>query len=228
LSEAAWEARKLLRSARQATLATQAGGQPFASLVTPAVAPDGALLMLLSSLSEHTRHLAADGRCALLVTGVARDANPQTAPRLTLSGTAEPWLDASAKAYWVARHPYAAFYADFTDFSLWRLRPEAGFYVGGFAKAARLCAASLAPPPEAVAALQAAEPQILIRCNTDQRAAFCKLAGVGDWTMLGVDCDGFDLVQGNVVLRFAFPSPVFDVSGARLALGELIKEALLF
>ncbi len=221
--EAAWEARKLLRSVRQANLATQAGGQPFASLVTPAVAPDGAVLMLLSSLSEHTRHLAADGRCALLFVGTAPEANPQTAPRVTVSGTAEPWPDAAAKAYWVARHPYAAFYADFTDFSLWRLRPEAGFYVGGFARAVRLSAASLAPPPAAVADLQAAESQILAHCNADHGAA-----GTGDWTILGVDCDGFDLLQGDVVLRVAFPSPVLDASGARLAIVALVKEGLLF
>ena len=34
------------------------GGQPFASLVTPACAPDLSLLLLLSDLSEHT------GTCA--------------------------------------------------------------------------------------------------------------------------------------------------------------------
>jgi hypothetical protein len=54
----AFEARKLLRAARSGTLATAAdGGQPFASLVTPACAPDLSLLLLLSNLSEHTRHL---------------------------------------------------------------------------------------------------------------------------------------------------------------------------
>ena len=36
----AWEARKLLRAARVGTLASALDGQPFASLVTPASAPD--------------------------------------------------------------------------------------------------------------------------------------------------------------------------------------------
>ena len=66
---AAWEARKLLRAARVGTLATSAQGQPFASLVTPACAPDLSLLLLLSDLSEHTRHLRAEPRCSVLVTG---------------------------------------------------------------------------------------------------------------------------------------------------------------
>ena len=45
---AIWEARKLLRASRAGTLATSAQGQPFASLVTPACAPDLSLLLLLS------------------------------------------------------------------------------------------------------------------------------------------------------------------------------------
>jgi putative heme iron utilization protein len=179
--------------------------------------------MLLSSLSEHTRHLAADGRCALMFAGAALDANPQTAPRVTVSGVAEPWPDAAAKAFWVARHPYAALYADFTDFSLWRMRPEAGFYVGGFARASRLSAAKLAPPPEAVAALQAAEAEMLTHWHAGHGAA-----AAGGWTMLGVDCDGFDLLRGDAVLRIAFPAPVLDASGARAAFVALVKEGLLF
>ncbi len=78
-------ARTLLR-APVATLATAEDGQPYASLVTPAPAPDLSLLMLLSGLSPHTRHLRADGRCALMVVGEATGANPQTAPRLTVTG----------------------------------------------------------------------------------------------------------------------------------------------
>ena len=42
------DARALLRAARAGTLATSAGGQPFASLVTPAAAPVGSVLMLLT------------------------------------------------------------------------------------------------------------------------------------------------------------------------------------
>ena len=71
-------ARALMRGAAAATPATQAGGQPFASLVTPAVAPDGSVLLFLSTLSEHTRHLLAEPRCALLFTGPAPEAVVRT------------------------------------------------------------------------------------------------------------------------------------------------------
>ncbi len=142
-----WEARKLLRAARVGTLATVADGQPFASLVTPACAPDLSLLLLLSDLSEHTRHLRAEPRCSVLVAGAPEDANPQTAPRVTVTGLAERIVDPALKARYLAVHPYAALYADFGDFSLWRIRPLGGLYVGGFARAARLRAAELTPDP---------------------------------------------------------------------------------
>ena len=49
----AWEARKLLRAARVGTLATSALGEPYASLVTPASAPELSLLLFLSVLTFH-------------------------------------------------------------------------------------------------------------------------------------------------------------------------------
>src|ERR1700676_5609502 len=116
-----FEARKLLRAARSGTLATVVdGGQPFASLVTPACAPDLSLLLLLSNLSEHTRHLRADPRCSILVSGPPEGANPQTAPRVTVTGIAEVVTDLGLKARYLAVHPYASLYADFGAFNLWR------------------------------------------------------------------------------------------------------------
>src|ERR1700684_1125366 len=107
----AFEARKLLRASRSGTLATAAdGGQPFASLVTPASAPDFSPLLLLSNLSEHTRHLRAEPRCSLLVCGAAEGANPQTAPRLTVTGIAETVTDPALKPRYLAVHPYASLY----------------------------------------------------------------------------------------------------------------------
>ncbi len=158
-------------AARSATLATAEDGQPYAALVTPAAAPDLSLLVLLSGLSAHTRHLRADGRCALMVQGAATDANPQTAPRLTVTGVAAPEPDPALKARWVARHPYAAFYADLADFRLVRIRPTGGQFVGGFASAHRLDAADLTPDPAAVAAVADAEASLLAHVTGRPRDA---------------------------------------------------------
>lgn len=137
------EAAALLQAARSGVLATTQAGWPHAALVTPALGPDGLVLLLLSELSTHTRHLHADPRCALLVTGVAAAENPQTLPRLSLRGTAYPTGGDSARAAYLQRHPYAELYAGFTDFHFWVLKPEEAYYVGGFATAASLQIAAL-------------------------------------------------------------------------------------
>ena len=202
-------ARCLLRSARVGTLATSAKGQPFASLVTPACAPDLSLLLLLSGLSEHTRHLVADPRCSVLVVGAAETANPQTAPRLTVTGVAERVEAPELKSRYLAVHPYASLYADFGDFAVWRMQPVAGLFVGGFARAIRLPRQALTPEAESVGAIAAAEAGIIAHCNRDHPDAMAAIAGQpGDWRMATADVDGFDLAQGERVLRFAWSAPV--------------------
>jgi heme iron utilization protein len=221
-----WEARKLLRAARVGTLATAAEGQPFASLVTPACAPDLALILLLSDLSEHTRHLRAEPRCSVLGAGMAESANPQTAPRVTVTGLAERLSDAALKARYLAVHPYASMYADFGDFSLWRIRPLGGLFVGGFARAIRLRAADLTPDPVAVAALAAAEAEIMAHCNADHPDALAAISGLpGDWRMATVDVDGCDLAQGERVIRIHWSAPVDDPDGVRRELIRLARAA---
>ena len=144
----ALEARRLMREAASATLATLGReGHPHTALVTPATAPDGAPLLFLSTLSEHTRQLLRDPRCSLLFQGAPAEENPQTAPRISVSGTAERVEDPALKAVWLARHPYAAPYADFGDFSLWRVAPRSALMVLGFGRAHRLAGAELAPAP---------------------------------------------------------------------------------
>ncbi|HWL82380.1 MAG TPA: DUF2470 domain-containing protein [Roseomonas sp.] len=228
------QARALLRGARAATLATQRDGQPFASLVTPAAAPDLSLLLWLSSLSEHTRQLAQEPRCALLVQGTTLEANPQTAPRVTVTGIAERVEDdqkAALKARWLAFHPYAALYAGFADFALWRIRPVGALLVGGFAAATRLRANELLPAPDAVAAIAAAEPRICAHMNEDHLEAIEIIAvnllgeAAGDWRMVAVDVDGCDLVAGERHRRLDFPAPVNEPGGVREALVEAARRA---
>lgn len=229
----AFEARWLIRGAASATLATQAAGQPFASLVTPATAPDLSPLLLLSTLSEHTRQLKAEPRCALLFTGPPAGANPQTAPRVTLTGMAAPVPEAEVpvlKARFLAKHPYAALYADFGDFALWRIAPGGALLVGGFARATRLRVQDLLPDPAAVAAIAAAEAEIIGHVNRDhsdvtQVIATRRLGGPpGEWRMVSVDPDGADFACEERVLRLNFAAPVSGPEGVRDALIRASRE----
>ncbi|MCQ4159399.1 DUF2470 domain-containing protein [Roseomonas sp. GC11] len=227
-------ARALLRGARSGALATQEEGQPFASLVTPAMAPDLSVLLWLSSLSAHTRQLAREPRCALLVQGEAAEANPQTAPRVTVTGLAERVEGedlAPLKARWLALHPYAALYAEFADFALWRIRPQAALLVGGFAAALRLRGSALLPDPVAAQTIAEAESDICGHVNADHAEALgliaTRLLGQpeGAWRMVAVDVDGCDLVAGEGRCRLNFASPVAAPDGVRQALVAAVRQA---
>jgi putative heme iron utilization protein len=224
-----WQARQLLRAARVGTLATAKDGQPFASLVTPACAPDLSVLMLLSTLSEHTRQLRTEKRVSLMVTGEPVTANPQTAPRVTVTGLAELEPDPALKARWLAVHPYAQLYAGFGDFALWRIRPLAAQLVGGFARAFRLKQADLTPDPRAVAEILAAEADIIVHCNQDHAEALALIAGKpGAWRMVALDVDGCDLAPDRddvAVQRVSWSAPVDDVVAVRKELVALTKTA---
>jgi heme oxygenase (biliverdin-IX-beta and delta-forming) len=129
-------ARELLAVGGAATLATlMPAGGPFASYVVTAPAEDGAPLMLLSDLAEHAKNLARDARASLLF---VREPEPgseaMTAMRLTLTGRAAKDADSESRRRFVARHPDAARYADFSDFSLYRFDIEAGHLVAGFGR----------------------------------------------------------------------------------------------
>ncbi|MBY0336062.1 MAG: DUF2470 domain-containing protein [Acetobacteraceae bacterium] len=218
--EVAFEARKLLRRVASGVLATQQDGQPFASLVTPATAPDLSILLWLSTLSEHTRHLAREPRCALMVQGAPEGANPQTAPRLTVTGLAERIEDEALKGRWLGRHPYAALYAGFGDFGLWRVAIGGAAWVGGFARARRFRMEDFLPDPAAVAALAAAEPGILGHVNADHPDAVAVIArhlggADGDWRLVAVDTDGCDLAAGEAVVRMPFSRPAGDADDVR-------------
>ena len=225
----AWVTRKLLRAARSGTLATSIEGQPFASLVTLACAPDLSLLLLLSDLSEHTRHLRAEPRCAVLVAGAPESANPQTAPRATVTGLAEMVDDPALKRRWLTVHPYGGLYAGFADFHVWRIRPKSALFVGGFARANRLRLADLTPDPDAVAAVAEAEDRILIHMNHDHPEAVAHLGAMasgrtGAWSMAAADTDGCDLELDEQTVRLPWRAPVADSSGVRQELMWMLRD----
>ena len=209
-NDVAWQARMLLRAMRSATLATVRDGQPFASLVTPACAADLSVLMLLSSLSEHTAQLLAEPRCALLVAGAPTEINPQTAPRLSVMGHATPDPDPALRARWLALHPYAALYAGFGDFRIFRLQIERCHFVGGFASAHRLAWADLAPDAAGVATIAEAEASIIASTDLED-----------GWRMASLDVDGCDLVRDETVRRIAWSAPVADAGGVATELLRL-------
>ncbi|MBT6442835.1 MAG: DUF2470 domain-containing protein [Alphaproteobacteria bacterium] len=241
-------ARGLVRGAATVSLGTllpldaakagagKSAGWPFASLVLVATDHDGAPLLLLSSLAEHTRALAEDSRCTLLFDGTFGQEDPLTGARLSLLGRAERSTDPVHKARFLSRHRSARQYVDFGDFSMFVVRAERAHLVAGFGQIAWLEQTALAPggavgARRADGDLREAEPRIVAHMNADHAdaldscaARLLGLAGEG-WEMIGIDPEGFDLWRAGQIARLAFESPVFDAADARGALVDLANKA---
>ena len=227
---AAITARRLLRSLDRATLATAlSGGAPYASLVLMATAPDGAPLLLISDLAQHTINIAAEPRIALLLDGTAGLDEALAGPRLTLVGRAERNADERLRARFLARHPAAALYAGFADFHLYSIAVARAHLVAGFGRIDWIEAGDLLPP--GLAALGATEDEIVRDMNEGQGDAVALIARAllgraGDgWRLTGIDAEGADLRRGGEVARLDFAEPVADAGQARAALARLAQAA---
>jgi putative heme iron utilization protein len=217
------------------TLAQEPKGHPYGSLVTLAL-DAGAPVFLISELAEHTRNLHHDRRSSLLVAeSIASD--PLANARVTLVGHCSPLAgteSASARAAYLARHPDAAYYADFKDFAFWKLSVESVRYIGGYGRMSWVTAndwKSAEPDPIAPDALG-----ILTHMNDDHAdtlplycRAFSKAADTRQATMTSVDRYGFEMsaqtAAGPRPIRLAFPSPISNKTEARQALVKLLGEA---
>ncbi|OAN46589.1 heme iron utilization protein [Paramagnetospirillum marisnigri] len=197
--------RQVARAQRKAALATSLDGRPYVSLVTLAFDHDLSPILLLSGLADHTRNLRADPRASLLLDGTEGHANPQTGPRVTLVGSAEPDSDPRLRSRFLARHPAAALYAGFGDFGIWRLRIERVHFVGGFARAVWFDAPLVSEA--AAAAMATAETGLLDRINALAPEQLAGLVGGGAWQAVGIDLDGVDLASGEASARVDFDTP---------------------
>jgi len=144
------EIARLVLNQRWAALATVDEGAPLASMVAYATEPGlGGLLLFLSQLSAHTRHLLASDRASIAVTQPdTGEGDPQLLPRVSLQGRVTPIARddegfALAGARYVRRFPDAMMRFQLPDFVLFRFVPEEGRYVGGFARATTISGADL-------------------------------------------------------------------------------------
>lgn len=238
----ALQVRRLVRASDRGALATLVAadsqgapdhaGWPWPSLVLLACDHDGAPILLLSTLAEHTRGLIADGRVALLVEQTRELEDPLSGPRATLLGRIAPSAESRHRGRYLARHPSAATYIDFQDFAIYRLTLDRAHLVGGYGAIAWVAGADLTLDVSAAGPLIAAEADIVAHMNRDHADAIglyaVELAGrrnVLGWVMTGIDPEGFDLRRGAETARVDFPAPVHGPDEVRHQLVALTEEA---
>lgn len=242
--EAAALARGLVRGAWKGALATASreSGHPYPSLVAMATQPDGAPLLLLSGLAEHTRNIEVDRRASVLIDGTRAGPAALTGPRVTLVGSIERATTPTARKRYLARHPDAAGFIDFADFALFSLRIEWAHLVAGFGRIVRLSGPEVTISTADACDLISAEDGILDHMNSDHADAVAllaarALAASGDspagaseyidpsWRMIGCDPEGIDLASGPHALRVPFPHRVNTPDAVRQALVQMVRSA---
>jgi putative heme iron utilization protein len=224
-------ARHLLFEARNATLATLLpGGAPYASLVTVGTGIDSAPILLLSRLARHTTNILAEPRVSLLIADRI-NGEPLESARLSLTGSIARTDDPALRRRFIARHPSASEYAQFTDFAFWRMEVAGAHLVAGFGHIADLAPADLTNKIDDAGGLIAAEEHALAHMNADHQDAIelyaTRLLGEvpGAWRMVGIDPAGCELVLGKTVRRLDFPHRVTTPDALRKTLVDLAQKA---
>jgi len=231
-SEIAASARGLLRRAFKGSLATidRNNGYPYASLITVGTDVSGAPTMLISNLARHTANLANNPRASIMVDETGALADPLQGARVTVWGQAEKDVEEGIRRRFLARHPEAAFYADFPDFAFWRLAVDGAHYIGGFGRIFDLSPGDLMVETESAKRLIEAEPDIVEHMNSHhadavELYAIDVSASAGAWRMTGIDPEGCDIVLNGATRRILFAVTVRTPAEARKELMRLAAEA---
>lgn len=228
-------ARSLLSRSRQGALATLMGGtgDPYCSLINVASAPDGAPILLISRLAIHTKNILVDPRVSVMLDERAAG-DPLEGARIMLAGTAEEAGGdhvGMLRRRYLAAHPSAEMFADFKDFSFFRVVPKGLHLVAGFGRIIDLAPREFLTDLSGAEELVEAEPDIVSHMNEDHAETMnlyaMKLlrAEAGAWRCTGCDPDGLDMQDGTRTLRLVFPQRITKPAALRHILKALADKA---
>ncbi|MBA2658157.1 MAG: DUF2470 domain-containing protein [Nitrosospira sp.] len=224
-------ARQMLRAHRYGVLCTLSkkfNGHPFGSITSYLVDHDGSLLILISTLAEHTKNIQHDPRVSL-ITHCQDEHDIQSQGRVTMLGEAQAISDGEQiDARYLRYFPEAQSYRTMRDFSFYRIMPQTLRYIGGFGKIHWISANNYVVPHYR---LIGQEDDVIAHMNLDHgdtMRRYCRhfhQCEALDVDMLGIDCDGFDVRVDGRNMRFAFEEAVLDAQQARRVLIEMSQRA---
>jgi hypothetical protein len=195
-------------------------GHPYGSLVPFMLDQDGRPVLLVSQLAEHTRNISADPRTSLLAFSSEQD--PQAGARATVMGTAKPVVDQlQPRARYLRYFPDAARLLDMQDFLFICIEPLCIRYIGGFGAIRWVAGAEYLAGADC---LRGAEEQVLAECNRlFGTELYCHGSFDAGSSIIGIDCDGFDVRKKNDVVRFDFPGAAGDPGKALAAFKAILQ-----
>ena len=202
------------------TISLDVPGYPFGSVTPYCMDDNGQPIIYISDIAQHTRNIMADARVSL--TAVEQDVNSddvQARGRVTCIANArqieESIGDGAVSARYFRYFPSARAYQQTHGFKFFRLELVRIRYIGGFGQIFWV------DPDEFLAKnpfSPVQELQIVEHMNTDHAAALKHYCGGLAATMVGIDSDGFDVLESGRKVRFTFDSPIHTMNEARQAL----------
>jgi len=223
------EARRVMRRFAGGVLATQSlkyPGYPYASALPFCTDQRGRVILLISHLAEHTQNADRDPKAGFLVSPLGRDLQEQA--RVSMIGDIATIDDAATTTRYLRYFPEAGQYLQIGGFRFFRIEPLSLRYIAGFASIHTVTAGSYLAPHYP---LVDTEYDVIEHMNADHAKTmleYCRHVHgrtPARATMIGIDCDGFDVRADSEILRFDFTAEVKDAGEARIALVKLAQES---
>lgn len=209
----------LLRTARevwtgsfQGVLSTHSAahpGYPFGSALPLCLDPEGLPVLLLSHLAQHSKNLAANPACGLLLSRENPD-DVQQSVRLSLIADARPGAPDASRACYFRHFPHTRDYYEQLNFRFWRLHPGHCHVNAGFA-AARWLGTERLVPPTAFDTRVETQMRELAELRQAELRSRLGIAGTPDPTpleIIALDGSGMTLRLGPKPHRLHFPRPI--------------------
>jgi heme iron utilization protein len=214
LDAAAHSARQMVRRGLKGALATRDAvtGAPYTSMVLVATDVSGAPLTLISTLARHTQNLAVSADAGLLIDTSNAAGDAESGGRISLMGQLIPVDPEMARARFLARHPAAVDYADFTDFGFYRFAIASGHFIEGFGRIVPLQSDVLVLKPQHIAGFDG--PTLASAITRLQQR----------WpNVSGLDPEGVDLRFEGRSERLPFPALAISTDAALDAAANCLK-----
>ncbi len=203
---------------------------PFGSVVPYCLDDQGRLVILISTIAQHTKNILKDNRCSITI--IQDSDEVQSNGRICIIGKMES-LDSAAtdtSEIYFRNFPKSRSYSNTHNFSFYYLEPVSIRYIGGFG------AIHWFEPSD----FQMTNPfhgkneeYVVNHMNEDHHKdliLYCKhykhlsITSSDDVRMTGIDSIGFDVFVNEKKIRFDFENPVADANEARAALVAMSKE----
>ena len=205
------------------TISLDVPGYPFGSVTPYCADSQGRPVIYISHIAQHTRNLLADPRVSLTVVESNSDSDDvQARGRVTCLANAKPLAadEVAVQERYFRFFPSSRQYAGTHDFEFFRLELVRVRFIGGFGQIFWLEAGEFmtANPFSDVQELR-----IIQHMNNDHADALRHYTGSTAALMVGIDGEGFDVLQSGKKRRFDFDTPVRNMEEARQALVAMAK-----